>query len=185
MDSLVGKALVAMPEIGDPRFSSAVILMCAHNADFAMGLTLNKPIQELTLPNFLDQLDIEQSIKLRQDLVLDGGPVGSDRGFVLHSPDYYGEGVTVDLGEGLAMTATLDILQAIARDTGPQKITLTLGYSGWSGGQLERELAENCWIVVPASEALVFNQSHSSKWAGALNSIGIDPARLHGGGGSA
>jgi len=185
MESLVGKALVAMPEIGDPRFSSAVILMCAHNEDFAMGLTLNKPIKELTLPNFLDQLDIAQSIQLPQDLILDGGPVGSDKGFVLHSPDYYGEGVTVDLAQGLAMTATLDILQAIAQDAGPERITLTLGYSGWSAGQLEHELAENCWIVVPASEALVFSKSHSSKWAAALQSIGIDPSRLHGGGGSA
>lgn len=185
MQDLIGKTLVAMPGIGDPRFSKAVVLICAHCDDYAMGLVLNKPMDDLTLPELLSQLDIEQDIRLPNDRVLDGGPVGTDRGFVVHSNDYYSDGTTMDVTQDLCMTATRDILVAVASGGAPERAALTLGYAGWGPGQLEHELVENAWIVAPTSEDLVFSQDHSEKWSGALASIGIDPSRLHAAGGRA
>ncbi len=185
MDNLVGKTLVAMPGIGDPRFNRSIILLCAHSDDFAMGLVLNKPMDDLTLPQLFDQLEIKQDIRVPDSRVLDGGPVGTDRGFVVHSNDYFSEGTTVDVTDSLCMTATRDILEAMAAGGAPQNATLTLGYSGWGPGQLEKELAENAWIVAPSSTDIIFGEDHSKKWQQVLDLIGIDPSRLASAGGQA
>lgn len=185
MDYLVGQTLVAMPGIGDPRFLRSVILICAHSDDYAMGLVVNKPIEDLTLPQLLSQLDIEQDIQIPDARVLDGGPVGTDRGFVVHTNDYFSDGTTLDVAEGLCMTATRDVLKALATGGAPEQAALSLGYSGWGPGQLEMELAENAWLTMPSSDEIVFGQDHSRKWERSLELIGIDPAHLHSGGGQA
>ena len=185
MSDLAGKTLVAMPGIGDLRFNRSVVLICAHCDEYAMGLVLNKPIDDLTVPQLLDQLGIDQDIKLPESRVLDGGPVGTDRGFVLHSKDYFSDGATMDVTEDLCMTATRDILTEIARGGAPSQSVLSLGYSGWGPGQLENELAENAWIVAPSTTEIVFGVEHSKKWERALQDMGIDPALLHAAGGQA
>lgn len=182
---LKGKLLVAMPGIGDPRFERAVILVCAHQADYAMGLVINKPLENLTLPDLFKQLEIEDTIRLPETSVLDGGPVGTDRGFVVHSPDYYSDGATIDVGHDLCMTATRDILRAMARGGAPEKAAMTLGYAGWGPGQLEIEVSQNAWLMSDLDPALVFGDDHANKWDQTLAKIGIDPAFLHMDGGSA
>lgn len=185
MQDLTGKLLVAMPGIGDPRFARSVILICAHSQDYTMGLVLNKPIDDLTLPELLEQLGIEQSIKLPDTYVLNGGPVGTDRGFVVHSTDYYSEGATVEVNESLSMTATHDVLKALASDGAPELAAMTLGYAGWGPGQLEHELGEHAWLVADPHDEIVFGEAHSKKWEQTLGLLGIDPARLHMTGGRA
>lgn len=185
MASLTGKLLVAMPGIGDPRFARSVILVCAHSDDYAMGLVINKPIDDLRLPELLSQLDIDQDIQLPDSYVLNGGPVGTDRGFVVHSGDYFSDGATVDVGDDICMTATRDILKAMAGGGAPRKSAMTLGYAGWGPGQLEHELAENAWIVGQPHSDLIFGLEHAEKWERSLTLMGINPAHLHSGGGSA
>ena len=118
MQDLTGKLLIAMPGIGDPRFNRSVILVCAHSEDYKMGLVLNNPIDDLTLPELFTQLGIEQNIQLPDTYVLNGGPVGTDRGFVVHSTDYFSDGATVEVDEDFSMTATRDVLRAMADDYG-------------------------------------------------------------------
>lgn len=185
MTSLKGKLLIAMPGISDPRFGRSVILVCAHTDEFAMGLTLNKPIDTLTMPDLFRQLGIEGDIKRPQEYVLNGGPVGTDRGFVIHGTDYFNDGSTIDVTESLNMTASRDVLEAMASSEAPAQATMTLGYSGWGGGQLEQELSENAWLIADADPELVFDAAHSRKWEDALLRMGISPALLHAEGGSA
>ncbi len=185
MDRLTGKILVAMPDIGDPRFSRSVVLLCAHSDEYAMGLVLNKPMDDLCLPDMLDQLGIEQTIKLPNDYILNGGPVATDRGFVVHSGDYFSDGATMEVGNGMCMTATHDILKAMASGGAPVQSTMTLGYAGWGAGQIEYELSENAWIVADPHEEIVFGNAHSRKWHRTLELMGISSAHLHTGGGSA
>lgn len=185
MQDLTGKLLVAMPGIGDPRFSRSVILVCAHSEDYTMGLVLNKPMDDLTLPELLTQLGIEQNIQLPDSYVLNGGPVGSDRGFVVHSTDYFSEGATVEVADTFSMTATRDILRALASQGAPEHAAMTLGYAGWGPGQVEHELSEHAWLVSDPHNDIVFGASHSRKWEQTLALIGIDPAHLHQTGGRA
>ena len=175
---LTGKLLIALPDIGDPRFSRSVILVCAHSPEFAMGIVLNKPMTGLTLPQLLEQLDIPLEIDIPDELVLDGGPVSSDRGFVLHTDDVISEGATLEIDGEFCMTATRDILLAMGTRRGPRRSVLALGYSGWGAGQLEYELAENAWLVGTPNAELVFGESHDGKWDAALNELGIDSGRL-------
>lgn len=182
MDALTGKLLVAMPNIGDPRFSRSVILICAHNEDYSMGLVLNNPMDDLVLSELLSQLSIEQNIKLPDTTILNGGPVGTDRGFVIHSSDYYSEGATMDVADDLCMTATQDILKAIASGGAPANATMALGYAGWGAGQIEREIAENAWIVASPHEDIVYGIEHSRKWDLTLELMGINSANLQSGG---
>lgn len=175
---LTGKILIAMPDIGDDRFSRAVILICAHADDFAMGLVLNKPVDGLTLPELLDQLEIPVNISVPDHFVLDGGPVGRDRGFVLHSSDFSCEKATMQVGDDLNLTATRDILHAMASDDPPRRAVLALGYSGWGPGQIERELSDNAWLVADYDPALLFGEDHEDKWRYALDQMGITPAHL-------
>lgn len=184
-ETLIGKLLVAMPGIGDDRFNRAVILLCAHSDEYSMGLVINDPMDDLTVPDLFDQLEIEQDIKLPEDPVLNGGPVGTDRGFVLHSTDYYSDGATLQVTDDLCMTATRDVLQAMATGTSPRKSILSLGYAGWGPGQLEYELGQNAWIVSHPDTGLIFGDAFERKWEASLERIGIDPAFLHVQGGHA
>ena len=174
---LTGKLIVAMPAMGDPRFERAVILVCAHSPDGAMGLIVNKPLPDLSFSDLLTQLNIPHS-NGRDIRVLFGGPVERGRGFVLHSTDYSGGQATTVVAGSFGMTATLDVLEALARGRGPAQAILALGYSGWGPGQLEAEIARNDWLTGEASGALIFGAEAPRKWAQALHSMGIDPVSL-------
>jgi len=175
---LTGKLLVAMPGMGDPRFAHAVIFMTAHSAKGAMGLMVNKPAPELKLADVLDHL-VDGNAAPQGDLgVHIGGPVETGRGFVLHSDEYESATETVQVKPAFSLTATLDILEDIAANRGPQKALMMLGYAGWGPGQLEGEIAQNGWLVCPAEAALVFDTPDAQKWREALMSIGIDPLGL-------
>ena len=177
VSSLAGQLLVAMPQMQDQRFARAVIFMCAHNEEGAMGLVLNKLMGSLTLPELLDQLGIAAEGLSGRPRVHFGGPVESGRGFVLHSADYVEEGSLV-VGEGVALTATLDILRAIGRGSGPTKSLLALGYAGWGPGQLDAEIQANGWLSVPADEQIVFDPDLEHKWQRALGKLGVELTML-------
>lgn len=175
---LCGKLLVAMPGMGDPRFEHAVILVCAHTPEGAMGLIINKVLPDMSFGGLLEHLNIPLGEESRKIAVHFGGPVERGRGFVLHSPDYAGGPATLRIEGGYGMTATLDVLEAIAQGRGPDKALLALGYSGWGPGQLEAEVTRNDWLTVEPSEALIFADNDASKWAGALRGMGIEPLNL-------
>jgi putative transcriptional regulator len=178
---LVGRVLIAMPGIDDPRFERALILMCAHGGDHAMGLTLNRPVEGLTVPDLLRRLNVETSIILPDDPVLFGGPVDRERGFVVHTDDYSCAQSTMPISDGLAWTATREVLQAMGdRARRPRKSLLALGYAGWGPGQVERELQENVWLTCDPDEELLFGADHELKWSQALAKIGVAAARLSG-----
>lgn len=182
---LDGQLLVAMPGMGDERFSRTVIYVCAHSPEGAMGIVINKPAADLSMPDLLVQLDIipeTDLIRLPQRVgrmhVLMGGPVETSRGFVLHSPDFFIDQSTLPIDEGVCLTATVDILRAIAKGDGPQSAVLALGYAGWSAGQLESEIQANGWLNCPADAELIFDSALDLKYEMALRKIGIDPAML-------
>ena len=177
-----GQLLIAMPGIGDPRFERALILICAHDQEHAMGLAVNRPVEGLTVPDLLERLGVMSTIELPDDLVLMGGPVERERGFVLHTADYQGENshaVGADQGLGVALTATREVLEAVATaDGAPARSLLALGYAGWGAGQLENEIKENVWLTCDADAELIFDHDYEGKWARALGKLGVDPARL-------
>lgn len=177
--SLTGQLLVAMPQMRDSRFERSVIYLCAHSRDGALGLVVNRPFKKLTFPALLDQLDIERGPDTRPIRVLAGGPVEEGRGFVLHSDDYVRED-TLKVDGGFALTATIEILKALAKGDGPRRSILALGYSGWGPGQLEREIADNGWLNVPADPSLVFDTDLDSKWERALGKLRLTPTSLSG-----
>ncbi|MGY6531276.1 YqgE/AlgH family protein [Glycocaulis sp.] len=181
---LKGKILIASPLIGDPRFDRSIVYMCAHGDDHAMGIIVNKPMG-LRLPALFEQLSVKSEIEVADRAVLDGGPVDRDRGFVLHSDDFLHEPATLVIDEGLALTATKDILEAMASTAPPRRSTLALGYAGWEAGQLEDEIAANAWLIAEADETLVFGEDHDVKWAAALKKIGVNPEFLTGASGHA
>jgi putative transcriptional regulator len=174
-----GHLLVAMPQMEDSRFERSVIYMCAHNAEGAMGLVVNRLFDAITFPDLLEQLNIETGPKTEQIRVHFGGPVESGRGFVLHTDDYVRDG-TLKVRTGFALTATVDILKAIAAGEGPRRSLLALGYSGWGPGQLESEIAANGWLVVPADQSIVFEHQLEDKWQQALAATGVSIASLSG-----
>lgn len=176
--NLTGKLLIAMPGMGDPRFEHAVVLLCAHSDEGAMGLIVNKPTGEVELADMLEQLSIEHGPDSRQLGVSFGGPVETGRGFVLHSMDYVSFVNTLEVEGGFGMTATLDILEALAEGKGPERALVVIGYAGWGPGQLEEELAQNAWLTCDASMELVFDLPDQGKWDGALKSMGISPLLL-------
>lgn len=175
--SLTGKILVAMPFLSDPRFSHTVIYVCGHDSQGAMGLIVNKGLPAVTFEELLSQMEIEIPNIKRKIPIQYGGPVEIGRGFVLHSSDYMSE-ATVLIENGFAMTATLDILRAVALNEGPQQTLLALGYVGWASGQLEHEIQENGWLAIDANPELIFGPDLENKWRQALASLGIDPASL-------
>ncbi|HEX9465802.1 MAG TPA: YqgE/AlgH family protein [Alphaproteobacteria bacterium] len=174
-----GHLLAAMPQMEDPRFERSVIYLCAHNAEGAMGLVVNRLFEAITFPDLLEQLNIETGPKTEQIRVHFGGPVESGRGFVLHTDDYVRDG-TLKVRSGFALTATVDILKAIAVGEGPRRSLLALGYSGWGPGQLESEIAANGWLVVPADPSIVFEHHLEDKWQQALAATGVSIASLSG-----
>lgn len=182
---LDGKLLVAMPGMGDPRFERSVILICAHSEDGAMGLIINKPTPDLSFGTLLEQLKIPRAGMGRDIRIHYGGPVERGRGFVLHSRDYRGGPATMQIDARFGMTATLDILEALAKGAGPDHALLALGYSGWGPGQLENEILANGWLIGDADEDVVFAADDQSKWGKALKSMGIDPISLSGAAGHA
>jgi putative transcriptional regulator len=176
---LVGRILIAMPGIEDPRFERAVVLMCAHSAEHAMGITLNRPVEGLTVPDLFRRLGVETSLALPEDLVLFGGPVDRERGFVLHTDDYMCGDSSQRVCDGVARTATREVLEAMGdQDRRPRRSLLALGYAGWGAGQLERELQENVWLTCDPDEPLLFGHDYEMKWSKALAKIGVTADRL-------
>lgn len=183
--ALAGQLLIAMPGMGDPRFEKAVVYMCAHSEDGAMGLIVNKPAADVSFEDLLEQLKILKVDDADEIRVMFGGPVEHGRGFVLHSNDYVSNESTLSVTDDVGMTATLDILEDIAKGDGPSLSLLALGYSGWGPGQLEGEIAANGWLTCAASSKLVFGGRSDDKWLAALRSLGIDPLLLSSEGGRA
>ncbi|HXY89132.1 MAG TPA: YqgE/AlgH family protein [Xanthobacteraceae bacterium] len=182
---LDGQILVAMPTIRDERFSRTVIYLCAHSAEGAMGIVINQPAPHIDFGDLLVQLEVIPDSKLielpsraGEVKVLKGGPVETGRGFVLHSADFFIENSTLPIDNGICLTATLDILKAIARGQGPESAVLALGYAGWAPGQLESEIQANGWLNCDADPELVFGTRAELKYETALRKIGIDPAKL-------
>ena len=178
LGNLSGKLMVAMPAMGDPRFARSVILICAHSDDGAMGLIVNKPVRDFSFAELMIQLKIARNGQGRDIRVHFGGPVERGRGFVLHSDDYSSGGATTRVRGGYGMTATLDVLEALAKGAGPKQALLALGYAGWGAGQLEAEIGRNDWLVSDPAAELIFSAEDSAKWTGALRLMGIDPLLL-------
>lgn len=176
--NLAGKLLLAMPGMSDPRFEHSVIYMCAHSEDGAMGLIVNKPAADLQFKDLLKQLSIPAMQSERTINVHFGGPVENGRGFVLHSADYEDNEATLQVDDHFGMTATVDVLEDLAAGEGPDISLLALGYSGWAAGQIEAEILQNGWLTCDASFDLVFGLANDQKWAGAMQSLGIDPLLL-------
>ena len=178
---LAGRLLVAMPSIGDPRFERAVIFVVAHNAEHAMGLTVNRPVEGLSVRRLLRRLGVKSSIEMPRDLVMMGGPVERDRGFVLHTDDYRSPASSMPVIPGVSLTATPEVLEAIAgHNSRPRRSLLALGYAGWGPGQLEEEIMGATWLTCDADETLIFGDDHAGKWRRALAKIGVSPERLSG-----
>ncbi|MEJ2378018.1 MAG: YqgE/AlgH family protein [Pseudolabrys sp.] len=182
---LDGQMLIAMPAMNDERFTRTVIYVCAHSSEGAMGIVVNQPAANIKFPDLLVQLEvipaterIELPNKAEGVKVLKGGPVETGRGFVLHSADYFIENSTLPIDEGICLTATLDILKAIARGNGPASAVLALGYAGWAPGQLENEIQENGWLHCAADPELIFGNDIDAKYEKALRKIGIDLGML-------
>ncbi|MCC5995718.1 MAG: YqgE/AlgH family protein [Oceanicaulis sp.] len=182
---LGGRLLIASPLIGDPRFDRAVVFMCAHGEESAMGLIINRPMTGLDLRDLLSQLDVANAQDAPDHPVHDGGPVDRDRGFVLHTLDVTCGPATLPVGEGLGLTATREILDALASGAPPRRALMLLGYAGWDAGQLEDEIAANAWLVCDADEQLVFETGDDLKWAHALSTLGVTPEYLTGSSGHA
>lgn len=187
---LTGKMLIAMPGMTDPRFEHSVVAICAHSADGAMGLIVNKPLPKPALSDLLTQLGIAVTASDRPETtpILFGGPVETGRGFVLHSRDWpedaeaarlrseAGGGMAVSAN--MAMTATRDILEDIAAGRGPGRAQLALGYAGWGAGQLEAEILANGWLVAEGNDDIALGADYATKWQRALTTLGVDPRGL-------
>src|SRR3982074_3491365 len=182
---LDGQMLIAMPTMGDERFTRSVIYVCAPSTEGAMGIIVNQPASNIKFPDLLVQLEVipaAERIELpgrTEDVkVLKGGPVETGRGFVLHSSDFFIEDSTLPIDEGICLTATLDILKAIARGDGPVSAVLALGYAGWAPGQLENEIQENGWLHCSADSELIFGSDNEAKYGKALRKLGVDLGML-------
>ncbi len=175
---LEGKLLIALPGMADERFAQTVIYMCAHSAKGAMGIVINKPIPGLSFAEVLKQLQIETKPLIGEFPILYGGPVETGRGFVLHSGDYEGNDSTLPVSEDISLTATLDILRALAEGRGPKQALFALGYAGWAPGQVETEFQRNGWLHCKADPSLVFGVGPEAKWLTALKCLGIGPSGL-------
>jgi len=182
--SLTGQILIAMPQMGDPRFSQSVIFLCAHTQEGAMGIIVNRPLNKPDFGDLLKQLDIEPRPPSRRIALCTGGPVDNNRGFVLHSTDWATDG-SMDVDGERMLTSSLDILKAIAQGGGPKQCILALGYAGWDAGQLDEEFLQNAWLNAPADDQILFDSAHDTKWQRALAKLRINPAMLSGAAGRA
>jgi putative transcriptional regulator len=179
--------LIAMPTMGDERFARTLIYMCVHNPEGAMGIVVNKPAPHITMPELLNQLEIRipsESPDVQRRVmscpVLVGGPVEAARGFVLHSQDYYSEDSTLPVDDDIGLTASVDILRAIAGGSGPDRALLALGYAGWAPGQLEAEIQANGWLHCEPDRELLFGQNLGAKYHCALAKLGVNISLLSG-----
>ncbi|MEM1382049.1 MAG: YqgE/AlgH family protein [Pseudomonadota bacterium] len=179
---LGGQILIAMPTMRDKRFRRSLVFLCAHSAEGAMGLILNRQAEDICLGDLFSRLEIPVGEPIAANPVHYGGPVETGRGFVLHSGDFFSQDATLKVDASVSMTATLDILHAMSAGEGPRDAMVALGYSGWAPGQLEHELQHNGWLACPPDHELVFGQEHERKWDRALSKIGVDPSLLMTGG---
>ena len=176
--------LIAMPAMADPNFSRSVTLLCQHNEEGAIGITINRK-SSFTLGELLFQLNIPcENEKISSQLVLEGGPVNPDHGFVLHTP-VKGFDSSIRINDDIMVTTSRDVLAAIAAGNGPEKFVVALGYAGWGDGQLEFEMRQNAWLSVPADKGILFESALSQRWEKALGKLGINIGDLHGVGGHA
>lgn len=175
--NLKGHFLIAMPAMTDPRFAKSVTYVCEHNADGALGLVINRPI-EMDFKQLFSQIGLDlDHHPIASKPVMFGGPVQPDRGFVLHQPPGDWDSTIAIVGN-TALTTSKDILKAISEGSGPDKVLLTLGYAGWSPGQLEEEMAQNAWLSVPANDHVLFDTPISEKLGSAMHLLGVDFANL-------
>ena len=175
---LAGQFLIATPAMNDTRFRKAVIYMCVHDSEQAMGIIINRPKRDLTLSGMLPHLDVKGDVTYADSPVLFGGPVETERGFVLHSRDYFHKDGSLPLTDTLALTTSKNVLKALVSPNAPKRAVLALGYAGWDAGQLEGEIKRNSWLTAPADEDLIFAGNYKEKWALALAKLGITPALL-------
>jgi putative transcriptional regulator len=174
---LTGQFLIAMPQMRDPRFERTVVYMCAHSAEGAMGIVVNRGLDDMTFGDLLDQLEIAPPETADTIRIHFGGPVDSGRGFVLHSTDYMHESSML-VADGVALTATVDVLKAISEGTGPRRRLLALGYAGWGAGQLDDEIRDNAWLNVAADTDILFDEDLPHKWERAIHMLGFDFSAL-------
>ncbi|MCL2430316.1 MAG: YqgE/AlgH family protein [Alphaproteobacteria bacterium] len=174
---LTGSLLIAMPSIGDGRFTQSVIFVCAHTPEGAMGIVVNRPLEAPSFDDLLKQLEISPVPPARRIRLCAGGPVDNARGFVLHTSDWTSD-ASLQVDDQLSLTASLDVLKAIAEGGGPRQGILALGYAGWGPGQLDAELTNNVWLSVSPDETLVFDSADETKWLRALAKLHIDPLQL-------
>ena len=175
--SLAGQVLIAMPAMTDPRFSQSVIYVCAHSREGAMGIVINRPLAKPSFADLLKQLKIDPAPPAREVHLCSGGPVENGRGFVLHTVDWTDE-ASLKVDGTLALTASLDILKAIAEGGGPSQGILALGYAGWGPGQLDNEMQQNAWLSAPADLGVIFDAEHATKWKRAMHVLRVDPLML-------
>jgi len=176
---LSGHFLVSMPQMHDLRFARSVVYLCAHSPQGAMGFVINRALNGVTFADLLQQLKIENAVNPQKETlakmpVFYGGPVENNRGFVLHSDDILRDAST-PIQDNIALTATVDMLDMIAKGKGPEKHLLVLGYAGWGAGQLEQEIQQNSWLTVPGSEEIIFDQDAETKWNRLYAQIGVLP----------
>lgn len=175
---LEGKLLIALPGMPDPRFEKSVIFMCAHSGEGAMGIIINKAVEGLSFRDMMEKLNVAVTAMTSDPPILFGGPVQTGRGFVLHSGEFEGNNSTMAVTDDVSLTATLDILRAIASGKGPEKSLFALGYAGWDGGQIEDEIRANGWVHCDADNAIIFDDALDNKWSRALGKLGIDMSGL-------
>lgn len=185
MNSLKGQLLVATPDMEDERFQETVIYLVAHGEDGAMGLVVNQTMPDMHLSDILEEIDLgdeSETIRIPESLlaqdVFKGGPVEVTRGFVLHTSDYFRDGNSLPVDKGICLTATLDILRAMAEGAGPRRSLLALGYCGWGTGQLEDELRQNGWLTVKGSDEVLFGLPAAKRYDAALAELGVTRATL-------
>ena len=176
-DYLTGKCLISTPSLDDSNFERSVVYICSHNANGAMGFVVNKKIKEFSFSDLANQLPIVTNQPIMPMDLYRGGPMDKVRGFVLHSTDY-AKGDSIVIGDGIAISASVDILTDIAYGNGPHNNLIALGYAGWGANQLEQEIINNSWLVAPADQELVFRTKDEEKWQKAIESIGVDITRL-------
>jgi putative transcriptional regulator len=175
--NLTGHFLIAMPAMTDPYFAKSLTFICEHNKDGAMGVVINRPI-DMTLDTLFEQIDLDlNNSPIATEAVHFGGPVQIDRGFVLHNPAGKWQS-TIAINGDIALTTSKDILEAVAHGTGPEKILVTLGYAGWSAGQLEQEMAHNAWLSVKAADSVIFDMPNADKLDAAMSLLGVDFSQL-------
>ncbi|WP_334013634.1 YqgE/AlgH family protein [Alteromonas sp. S167] len=197
MKSLQNHFLVAMPSLDDPYFSRSLIYVCEHNAEGAMGIVVNQP-STMNVKQLLEQTDKDLTVSedKAEQIVLAGGPVNQERGFVLHSPQNTVKDTSQDaeqkswasslkLAPNVMVTTSKDILTAIGKDEGPEDVLIALGYAGWTAGQLEKEMQENAWLTIEADEEILFRTPMHKKWQATVNKLGVDVWQLAPGAGHA